>query len=92
MGHERRDVRGDGRRIAPENTPVVVCEEGFEFHALIDSGGFGFVFKATRRTTGKDYALKVQVCLRDVEQGRLERFNQLTNQRDSAEGVSVAAD
>mmetsp|Transcript_9867 Transcript_9867/g.23075 ORF Transcript_9867/g.23075 Transcript_9867/m.23075 type:complete len:294 (-) Transcript_9867:1078-1959(-) len=75
VGHERRDVRGDGRRIAPENTPVVVCEEGFEFHALIDSGGFGFVFKATRRTTGKDYALKVQPK---------EFLSRLTRQRPEA--------
>ena len=63
MGHERREVRGDGRRVVPENAAIVnVCEEGFAFHALIDSGGFGFVFKATRRTTGETYALKVQVC------------------------------
>ncbi|KAL7528904.1 hypothetical protein ACHAXR_002693 [Thalassiosira sp. AJA248-18] len=37
-----------------------VDENGFHFHHLIDTGGFGFVFKATRKTTGVTYALKVQ--------------------------------
>ena len=39
---------------------IHINEEGFHFHHLIDTGGFGFVFKATRKTTGKTYALKVQ--------------------------------
>jgi len=79
VGHEQWNdlVRGDGRRVGPENSPIVVCEEGFlAFHALIDSGGFGFVFKATRRTTGRTYALKVQVCLRKSISGCVaERFD-----------------
>ncbi|KAL7549822.1 hypothetical protein ACHAWF_013084 [Thalassiosira exigua] len=37
-----------------------VDERGFHFHHLIDTGGFGFVFKATRKTTGETYAMKVQ--------------------------------
>lgn len=32
----------------------------FEFSVLLGSGGFGAVFKARRRSTGVDYALKVQ--------------------------------
>ena len=39
---------------------ININEDGFHFHHLIDTGGFGFVFKATRKTTGKIYALKVQ--------------------------------
>jgi len=39
---------------------ININEDGFHFHHLIDTGGFGFVFKATRKTTGKTYALKVQ--------------------------------
>ena len=81
VGHEQWNdgsslVRGDGRRVGPENSPIVVCEKGFAFHSLIDSGGFGFVFKATRRTTGRTYALKVQVCLRKSISGCVaERFD-----------------
>ena len=37
-----------------------VNENEFLFHHLIDTGGFGFVFKATRKATGITYALKVQ--------------------------------
>ena len=39
---------------------ININEDGFHFHHLIDTGGFGFVFKATRKTTGITYALKVQ--------------------------------
>jgi len=42
------------------NTEMKLEEDGFHFHHLIDSGGFGFVFKASRKTTLVDYALKVQ--------------------------------
>lgn len=37
-----------------------IDEDGFQIHHLIDTGGFGFVFKATKRTTGRTYAVKVQ--------------------------------
>lgn len=37
-----------------------VTEDAFQFHHLIDTGGFGFVFKATRKATGLMYAMKVQ--------------------------------
>lgn len=42
------------------NAQIRLNEDGFRFHHLIDTGGFGFVFKATRKTTRKTYALKVQ--------------------------------
>ena len=42
------------------NTEMKLDEDGFHFHHLIDSGGFGFVFKASRKTTLVEYALKVQ--------------------------------
>lgn len=44
------------------DTQRFVNEECFQFHHLIDTGGFGFVFKATKKTTGISYALKVQPC------------------------------
>ena len=32
----------------------------FDFSVLLGSGGFGAVFKAKRKSTGKEYAMKVQ--------------------------------
>lgn len=37
-----------------------INEDAFRVQHLIDTGGFGFVFKATRTTTKATYALKVQ--------------------------------
>ena len=34
--------------------------DAFEFSSLLGSGGFGAVFRAKRKTTGVEYALKVQ--------------------------------
>ena len=43
------------------NTHIAgINEDGFLFHHLIDTGGFGFVFKATRKATGQVLALKIQ--------------------------------
>ena len=42
------------------NTQIRLDEDGFHFHHLIDTGGFGFVFLASRKTTQVEYALKVQ--------------------------------
>jgi len=46
--------------IKNQNIDMKLDEDGFHFHHLIDTGGFGFVFKASRKTTRVDYALKVQ--------------------------------
>jgi serine/threonine protein kinase len=37
-----------------------INEDSFQVQHLIDTGGFGFVFKAVRTTTKATYALKVQ--------------------------------
>ena len=42
------------------DTDMNLDEDGFHFHHLIDTGGFGFVFKASRKTTQVEYALKIQ--------------------------------
>lgn len=43
-----------------QHAEMKLGEEGFVIHHLVGTGGFGFVFKASRKTTGVDYALKVQ--------------------------------
>ena len=39
---------------------LYLTEESFNVEHLIDTGGFGFVFKATRIATRRTYALKVE--------------------------------
>lgn len=43
----------------PQRLPFAGVHD-FDFSVLLGSGGFGAVFKAHRRSTGVDYALKVQ--------------------------------
>lgn len=46
---------------SPDTTSLQTAnEDSFNVQHLIDTGGFGFVFKATRSTTKATYALKVQ--------------------------------
>lgn len=42
------------------NRRIQINEDSFHIQHLIDTGGFGFVFKAIRTTTKVSYALKVQ--------------------------------
>lgn len=39
---------------------IYLTEESFNVEHLIDTGGFGFVFRATRIATRHTYALKVE--------------------------------
>ncbi len=52
-------VHGPPERIAGDGGSLIGPAD-FEFSSLLGQGGFGAVFKARRKTTGLEYAMKVQ--------------------------------
>ena len=67
------------------NSQISGVDNGFHYHHLIDTGGFGFVFKATRKTTGETYALKVQpmeFMARLTRSGGNRKANEVTLQME----------
>lgn len=58
----RAALRSESEQDNSRNNKLhqVIDENGFHACHLIDTGGFGFVFKATRNVTRQTYALKVQ--------------------------------
>lgn len=51
---------GSARMSSVTEDGFQIGEDDFHIHHLIDTGGFGFVFKATQNATGAAYALKIQ--------------------------------
>lgn len=48
-----------GKKDSNQKIPWVNIED-FQFSSLLGTGGFGAVYKAQRKSTGKEYALKIQ--------------------------------
>ena len=38
----------------------VVCSDDFTYHEILGCGGFGFVVKVIKKSTGASYAMKIQ--------------------------------